>query len=129
MKKLFLLLLFIPLLSLSQTYELTYTYSGPVLGESKAKGTIEIIDDKKIIVKQFVGKDEYVSSYDVELFFEQENPLMKKYSTPDIGDVSKRLTFMKADFGKKRQYSLTIDAIDNFTKNKIITTHYLIKSK
>jgi len=129
MKKLILLLLFVPVLSLSQTYELTYTYSGPVLGESKAKGTIEIIDDKKIIVKQFVGKDEYVSSYDVELFFEQENPLMKKYSTPDIGDVSKRLTFMKADFGKKRQYSLTIDAKDNFTENKIITTYYLIIGK
>ena len=125
MKKLLFLLL-VPLSCFSQTYDLTFTYSGPVLGESKNKGTIEIIDDSKIVIKQIFKKEEYVSEYDVKLFFEQEKPLIKKYSTPDNGDVSTRLTFMKADFDKKRQYSLSIDAVDNFNNNKMTTIHYMI---
>ena len=125
MKKLLFLLL-VPLSCFSQTYDLTFTYSGPVLGESKNKGTIEIIDDSKIVIRQIFKKEEYVSEYDVKLFFEQEKPLIKKYSTPDNGDVSTRLTFMKADFDKKRQYSLSIDAVDNFNNNKMTTIHYMI---
>lgn len=125
MKKLLFLLL-VHLSCFSQTYDLTFTYSGPVLGESKNKGTIEIIDDSKIVIKQIFKKEEYVSEYDVKLFFEQEKPLIKKYSTPDNGDVSTRLTFMKADFDKKRQYSLSIDAVDNFNNNKMTTIHYMI---
>ena len=124
MKKLIILLLFIPLLSSSQVYELTYSYFEG-MGELKAKGTLEIVEDKKIKINQVIRKESLPMNYDVELFFNENG--IKKYTTPDKGDVSTRLTFQKSDMGKKRQFSLMIDVKDNFNDRKMTTIYYMIR--
>lgn len=116
----------IPMLVNSQVYELTFSYDAS-FGEFKTKGTVEIIDDTKIHIKEVFRKQPINQSFDVELFFNENG--VKKYTTPDKGDVSIRLTFMKIDMGKKRQYSLMIDRVDNFNKNKITSIYYMIKKE
>ena len=97
------------------------------MGEVKAKGTLEIIDDKKIKINQVIRKESFPMNYDVELFFDENG--IKKYTTPDKGDVSTRLTFQKSDSGKKRQFSLMIDVVDNFNDRKMTSIYYMIKKE
>ena len=124
--KLLFFLILLPNIVNSQVYELTFSYDAS-FGEFKTKGTLEIIDDTKIHIKEVFRKQSINQSFDVELFFNENG--VKKYTTPDKGDVSIRLTFMKIDMGKKRQYSLMIDRVDNFNKNKITSIYYMIKKE